>query len=218
MKERAKDDGELKKRFEEIAEKLSNVVGSHMRSNVDVLNATIAQNNKGATFYERLLVADGAIIALSLSFLGTLASRPSVPHLSRHSFYTLVCPAWGLLLFAMFLELHQLRMFHQSNILMIERGRQLSDEYHVFHMGQVQKEMSRLVAPLAAGEVSKQISDNADKSLAVAKKIRADSDAEILKATGKKWRQKLQGWTLMLCNEVAILLLCIFTVNNLPLA
>jgi hypothetical protein len=201
-----------------LGDKICEVLRSNMDSNTDTINASIAHNNKGSTFYERLIVADGAIIALSLTFLGTLVARTPTAHLPRHEFYSLVCTAWGLLLVSMFLGLHQVRHFHETNTMLIRRARTLSDEYHLYHLGLLQNDLARLTAPLSSGDLSKEMAANGLQVLETAKKVRAESD-EIVKQTEKKSpKHRLVGRLAMLCTEAAILLLCVFTVKSLPLS
>jgi hypothetical protein len=52
-------------------------------------------NDRATGFWEKLILLDGATIALSITFIGSLATR--IPHMPRVSFLCLVCPAWCLL-------------------------------------------------------------------------------------------------------------------------
>jgi hypothetical protein len=66
----------------------------------DSAERTMKVNDRATAFLEKLILLDGATIALSLSFIGALVPRLS--HIPRVSFVCLVCPAWCLLLLSVF--------------------------------------------------------------------------------------------------------------------
>jgi hypothetical protein len=204
--------------IDEVGDSMYEVLHSYMTSRSSAVYAAIALNEKACAFYERMIIADSAILALSLSFVNTLISRSSAAHIPKHLFYSLVCAAWGLLLVAIFLGLHCIAHFHRVNAGLLVWARSLSDEYHTHHLGMLMQRLAWTMTPVAAEEVRKQISSNGTEAMASATEIRSGGDAKLNDLVGESRKYNRLSRLLMLCTVVAVILLCIFAVKSLPLS
>jgi hypothetical protein len=213
--------GQLKLKIGDL-EKAKQVAGEYtelrelqMRTLTSDIERSMQLNREGASFYEKLAVLDGGVIAL---FLGFIVSHSAGSHISRGSFWGLFCPAGGLLLFSLLFSGMSIIDFHKTNALMAKNLRFSWSRYR-------QDRLSNLIGRFrenVSGEVQFG-NETIDYSHVLGglqllmKKAASDEDAEMQKQN-REWRSG--DWTsrfALFCTVSAIVLLCIFTVKMLSL-
>ncbi|HJX83717.1 MAG TPA: hypothetical protein VJ723_05185 [Candidatus Angelobacter sp.] len=213
--------GQLKLKIEDL-EKAKQMAGEYtelhelqLQTRTSDTERSMQLNREGASFYEKLAVLDGGVIAL---FLGFIVSHSAGSHISRGSFWGLFCPAGGLLLFSLLFSGMSIIDFHTTNALMAKNLRVSWSRYR-------QDRLSNLI-----GRFSKNVSgefqfgnETIDYSHVLGglqllmKKAASDEDAEMQKQN-REWRSgDWKSRIALYCTVIAILLLCIFTVKMLSL-
>ena len=176
-------------------------------------------NEQVISFSEKLILLDGATIALSLSLIGSLVSHSA--HVPRHPFLWLVCPAWALLLLSMYCSWVRMAAVHAVNL---ARFNMATAEIEKFELDRLAISVTRLavevknaiVEPVANPEIEKQLQALADFSGKIAeatkaweKKGRDAAQSGSGKGTLSEPFARIAQWSTVL----AFVLLCVFAVK-----
>ncbi|HEV2379970.1 MAG TPA: hypothetical protein VG206_09275 [Terriglobia bacterium] len=86
------------------------------------IDGAVKYNERASLLYEKLVVLDGATIALSITFLGGLLSLSGGGHIVRHPSLWFVSAAWAFLLSSMYFCWHVIQRFLQVNRAVLQQG------------------------------------------------------------------------------------------------
>lgn len=171
-------------------------------------------NQAGASFYEKLILLDGGTIALSLSLLGAHAPGGHIP---KHALYSLVCPAWVLLLLSIFFCWHRIAQFHNLNKNLAQQFAALSSTYYLQYFGILTTKFSRLTQGEIRIETEKYDFSSIMSGLATLMMKTANDEntklSDLVKqATERNEKSRIARFAI-LATELAFILLCIFAVK-----
>lgn len=173
----------------------------------------IAYNEGAASLYQKLLVLDGATIALSITFLGGLLSLSGGGHPMRHPSMLLVCVGWILLLGSMYSCWHYMISLKNSNAHMLKAADAL--RYHVQSL-------------LLAFRTGSALGPTAEMPSSDVESIRKLSE-HFLRLTKEQWRKHQEAidaatksgrkefvlqQTAFWCTAAGLILLCIFALKT----
>jgi hypothetical protein len=193
---------------------------SLMQSVSSGVERSLNLNEKGASFYEKLILLDGGTIALSLTFLGAFISRTPVIHLPRQSFLWLVCPAWLLLLGSILCCWRCITAFHIVNRKLHEQFIVLAADFHLRLMGaQIDRSSHLLRGELKLGALTFDLSQFISALGSSLTKIVSDQyakyDALVKEAAESSRKMNRPARMATLPTALAFVLLCVFAVKVL---
>jgi hypothetical protein len=176
----------------------------------DMTDKVFKLNEQIAGFYQKLVVLDGAVIALSLSLIGSVLTYTTGHHIPKQPFLSLVCPAWVLLLISMWACWHNIFRCYEANRKMQKQHASMCTEHHLLYLSVVGKMLAG-VSPALQG-VSAEVETLQKAKNTVSSE--AQTAIQAVLAVVEKPRllfARLAG----LCMIAGIVLLCIFAVKTL---
>jgi hypothetical protein len=190
-----------------------------LQSRFDIYDRLTKHFEAGTAVYEKLILLDGAIIALSITFLGSLSSRLANAHITSGPHLWMVAVSWLLLIISIYFSYRTIIDRHAAGI---RRLAGLSSECHQYiyqRLGVVLVGLSSLIK----GEVSQgtervQISQVFDGLNAA---LKAESEATVKKVTDfivegrKDYHEGLYANLAIGLTTVAVIMLCTFTIISL---
>lgn len=192
-----------------------------LRFRLDIYDRLSKQLEAGTALYEKMILLDGAIIALSITFLGSLSTRLAnvLPPLERHPHLWMVAVSWVLLIASVFCSYRTLVERHGASLRHLTR---ISSEYHKYYYGRLTTVLACL-GIVMKGQVNHEgetleISQVFERLNAV---IKVEGETAVKKMDDyieegrnnyhEKKFAKLAVWFSIL----GVLMLCIFTVMSL---
>lgn len=207
---------------EDLSRKLLAEYRSYLDGISDDTEKAFKLNEQSASFFQKLAMLDGAIIALSLSLIGSLLSYTTEHRLPRRPFLWLVCPAWGMLLISMCACGLIILQYYGTNRAMRRLHSAAIAEYHLLSMWWHGERLASCLTPVTSilgvpggaalttnmAELQKMREKASDDSQAA---LKATTTALDESRTGQKVFMRIA----LLCMMLGILLLCIFAVKTL---
>ncbi|QNI30529.1 hypothetical protein H7849_15410 [Alloacidobacterium dinghuense] len=193
----------------------------HLQTSLQLYDKLSSQIGIGTNLYEKLILLDGATIALSVTFLGSLSSRLGAAHLSGHPHLWMVAFSWLLLILSIYFSYRVILDRHSSVYSVLARvsadcSAHNHQRAHVsisglsgllkgeILIGEDKIDVSKLFAGLA--ELVKQEGEDSAKRA-------TEYAAEIRKAS----REGVWAKLALNCTMLAVIMLCLFTVLSLRL-
>ena len=187
-----------------------------MQSRLDIYDRLTKHFDAGTALYEKAILLDGAIIALSITFLGSLSSRFTSAHITQALHLWIVSVSWLLLIASMYCSYRTIIERHGAGIRFLTT---ISSERHQYGHQRLGVAL-RGIASVIRGEVSHgaeniQISEMFQ---GLSEGLKAEGEAATKKMDDfilegkKKYREGVYAHLAIGLTISGVILLCVFTI------
>jgi hypothetical protein len=187
---------------------------------LDIYDRLSKQLETGTALYEKLILLDGAIIALSITFLTSLSTRLAVIHppVNRPHLW-MVAVSWALLIASVFCSYRTIIERHGACIRHITS---ISSEYHKYFYGRLGAVLTRLGA-LMKGQINhegetleiSQVFERLNAALKTEGEATVKKMDDFIEEGKKSYHERQFAKFALRFAILGVLMLCIFTVMSL---
>jgi hypothetical protein len=177
--------------------------------------------NAGTALYEKMILLNGATIALSITFLGSLSTRVASTHLSTKPHLWMVALSWSLLLFSTFCCYRVIVDRHSGMLRLLGRVSTVHTEYLYQRIGIVLASLGKLIkgqVPVGDDKVEfTKVTENLNEAVQKEGKTQVKKIEEMIEEGKKTYMEGTFARLAVNSTIVAIGFLCLFTILSLRL-
>jgi hypothetical protein len=193
----------------------------NLQIGLDLFEKTFNLITQGTGLYEKLILVNGAAIALSITFLGSLSSHTAMDHIQSRPPLWMIDIAWALLILSIYLSYRVIIERHSATVSVLRKVSISHSKYQYDRLELILIQLSRILAgKLTVGD--KKVDIQA-LFLTFAEALKKEGEAKVkessdladaaLKESKERPLARLAIW----CTLIAVVILCIFTARTMSL-